>query len=210
MWNTDAPMSSGMIVAIVVVAVLVAVGAVAVQWSRRAFKRAGEDRSPELSTDAVALAAAVRVTSGALRGLPAPPWRVVYEIATERLTGAEHVLVGPPGAFAITTSLDPLPGEPDGDPEPVALAAAAMRRGGLDDALRRVRLASTGLVVVHWGGAEPDAPAAIPGMHGVTHVDGRRLHEWAATLTDEALGAAQVDLAWQAVVTSIGRPDPLA
>jgi hypothetical protein len=210
MWNTDAPMSTGMIVAIVVMAVLAATGAFAVQRSRRAFKRAGDDSPAESRTDAVALAAAVRLTSGALRALPTPPWRVVYEIGTERLTGAEHVVLGPPGAFAVTTSLDPLPGEPDDDPDPVALASAAMRRGGLDDALHRVRLSSAGLVVVHWGGAEPEAPPAVPGMHGVTHVDGRRLDEWAEGLVDEAFTPTQVDLGWQAVVTAIGRPDPLA
>jgi hypothetical protein len=199
-----------MIIAVVVVAVFAALAAIVVQWSRQAFKRAGEDRAPEPQTEKVALAAAVRLTSGALRALPAPPWRVVYEIGTDRLTGAEHVLIGPPGAFAMSTSLEPLPGAPDGDPDPAALASAAMRRGGLDDALRRVRLSSAGLVVVHWGGAAAGAQPDVPGMHGVTHVDGRRLGEWADALDGEALPAAQVDLAWQAVVTAIGRPDPLA
>ena len=210
MWNTDAPMSTGMIVAIVVMAVLAATGTLAVRSSRRAFKRAGDESPAELRTNAVALTAAIRLTSGALRALPTPPWRVVYEIGTERLTGAEHVVLGPPGAFAVTTSLDPLPGEPAHDPDPVALASAAMLRGGLDDALHRVRLSSAGLVVVHWGGADADAPPAVPGMHGVTHVDGRRLDEWAGTFAGATLTAAQVDLAWQAVVTAIGRPDPLA
>ena len=104
----------------------------------------------------------------------------------------------------------PLPDEPDADPDPVALASAAMLRGGLDDALHRVRLSSAGLVVLHWGGASTGAPPAVPGMHGVTHVDGRRLEEWAGTIAGATLTAAQVDLAWQAVVTAIGRPDPLA
>jgi hypothetical protein len=212
MWNTDAPMSSGMIIAVVVVAVFAALAGIAVQRARQAFKRAGDDRVAEQGVDAVALAAAVRLTSGALRGLPSPPWRIVYEIGAERLTGAEHVLIGPPGAFAVATSLDPLP-EPihgDDDPDPVALAAVAMRRGGLDDALHRVRLASAGLVLVHWGGAEADAPPAVAGLHGVTHVDGRRLAQWAAALAEGPLTATQVDLGWQAVVTAIGRPDPLA
>lgn len=201
-----------MVVAIVVIAVLGAVGAIAVQRSRRAFKLLTEPSAVVGSSDQAARNAAVRLTSGALRTLRSPPWRVVYEIGPERLTGVEHVLVGPPGAFAVTTTIDPLPAPPDdaAAPDPVALARAAMTRGGLDDALARVRMPSSGLVAVHWGGAAAGAPASVAGLHGVTHVDGRRLAEWIATLTADTLTAAQVDLAWQAVVITIGRPDPLA
>jgi hypothetical protein len=202
-----------MIAAIVVLAVLAAVGVVAVQRSRRAFKRLAEP-TPDVTpaSDPAARHAAVRLTSGALNTLGSPPWRVVYEVTPDRLTGIEHVLIGPPGAFALTTTIDALPTPPPADAaaDPVAVARAAMTRGGLDDALARVRLSSAGLVTVHWGGAGADAPAAVAGQHGVTHVDGRRLGEWVAGLDGAAWSAAQVDLAWQAVVTAIGRPDPLA
>jgi hypothetical protein len=44
----------------------------------------------------------------------------------------------------------------------------------------------------------------------MTAVNGRSLQEWADSLKQQALTPAQVDLAWQTVLTSIGRPDPLA
>ena len=43
-----------------------------------------------------------------------------------------------------------------------------------------------------------------------TAVDGRQLQTWVETASDRNLTPAQVDLAWQTVVTAIGRPDPLA
>jgi hypothetical protein len=50
-------------------------------------------------------------------------------------------------------------------------------------------------------------------MPGVTVVDGRRLGDWAEAASvrrdGPPLTPAQVDLAWQTVVTAIGRPDPL-
>jgi hypothetical protein len=53
------------------------------------------------------------------------------------------------------------------------------------------------------------AGATVDVLPGLTAVDGRSLDAWAsgrpATLTQ-----AQVDLAWQTVLTAIGRPDPLA
>jgi hypothetical protein len=51
-------------------------------------------------------------------------------------------------------------------------------------------------------------------MPGASAVDGRHVRDWAdraATERDgQPLSPAQVDLAWQTVVTAIGRPDPLA
>lgn len=200
-----------MIATIVVLAVLAIVGAIAVQRSRQAFKRLAEATpSATGASDAAALTAAVRLTSGALRTLGVPPWRVVYEIGPERLSGVEHVLIGPPGAFGLATTIDPLPEprDPTVADDPVALARSAMTRGGLDDALAKVGLSSAGLVVVHWGAPEGASPV-VPGLRGVFHVDGRRLADWASGL-DAVWSPTQVDLAWQAVVTSIGRPDPLA
>lgn len=199
-----------MITAIVVVAALAAVGTYAIRRSRQAFKQASEARPPDHQTELAARSAAVRLTSAALRTLPSPPWRVVYEIGAERLTGAEHVLIGPAGAFAVTTTIDPLPHATDQAPDPVAIARAAMTRGGLDDALVAVRLASHGLLAVHWGGADDDSSPTVAGAHGVTHVDGRRLAAWLLSLDQHALLPSQIDLAWQAVVVGIGRPDPLA
>ena len=69
--------------------------------------------------------------------------------------------------------------------------------------------ASDRLVMVHWG-VNDSAEIKVDLMPGVTAVDGRSLAGWAATAGAEALTPAQVDLAWQTVVTSIGRPDPLA
>ncbi|HWL44846.1 MAG TPA: hypothetical protein VNQ73_18025 [Ilumatobacter sp.] len=204
-------MGTGVIVTALVLIALAGGGAVAVQRSRRAFKLAGSDRdpTPDPRAEAAARNAAVRLTSGALRELPVPMWRVVYEIGAGRLTGTEHVLVGPPGVFAVTTTIDPLPGEAAGDPDPVAVARAAMTRGGLDDALAAVQMSSTGLLAVHWGGAPAGSAPTCAGVHGVTHVDGRRLAAWATSLSEATLTPAQVDLAWQTVVRSIGRPDPL-
>lgn len=208
MWNT-ARVSGGVIAATVVVVIVVAgLGAIAVQRSRRAFKQAADPRVPDHRADAAARAAAVRLTSTALQALPAPPWRVVHEIAPERLTGAEHVLIGPAGAFAVVTTLEPLPDRPTGEPDAVEVGAAAVTRGGLDDVLTTVELGPCELLYVHWGpGTGTDA--SVPGVHGVVHADGRHLAAWAAGLPDETLTASQVGLAWQAVARSIGRPDPL-
>ena len=41
-------------------------------------------------------------------------------------------------------------------------------------------------------------------------LDGRAIGTWVDSLPDDALTPAQVDLAWQTVLTSIGRPHPLA
>jgi hypothetical protein len=113
--------------------------------------------------------------------------------------------------FGVRTSIDPLP-EPSGkaaDATEVALASIAL--GDLDDALRRCAMSSAGLVWVHWGVNPPeqDGPS-IDLMFGVTAVDGRSIAEWASSLTTDRWTQSQVDLAWQTVVTSIGRPDPLA
>jgi hypothetical protein len=111
--------------------------------------------------------------------------------------------------FAVQTSMDPLPEGAVPEPDPHALARAAIMRGDLDDALRRCAMRSDGLVEVHWGAPRHGATSSIAVIPGVTAVDGRRLGEWAASLP-ETLTSSQVDLAWQTVTTVIGRPDPLA
>lgn len=168
--------------------------------------------------DEPVVAPGVRLTSNALRELPTPPWRIVYEIAEDKLGGPGHVLLGPPGVFAVVTSMDPMPAGPDPTPDPHVVAAAAIARGGLDDALRRCAMTSDQLLTVHWGAALADgAPVAVPTAPGALAVDGRSLRVWAeqalAELEDDPgrspLPQARVDLAWQTVTTSIGRPDPL-
>jgi len=166
----------------------------------------------ETTIDEAALAMpAVRLTSGALRKLPSPEWRVVHEIAPDRLDGVQHVLIGPPGIYAVTTSMDPLPSAPQADaaPDATQVAAAAIARGGLDDALRRCAMSSDQMVVVHWGVDPAESPVSVVTLPGVTAVDGRRLSDWTAGLPT-VLTPSQVDLAWQTVAVAIGRPDPLA
>lgn len=172
-------------------------------------------------TDEPIVAPSARLTSNALRELPSPSWRVAYEIAEEKLGGIGHVLVGPAGIFAVQTSMEPLPAPPPAasadHPEPHAVAAAAIARGGLDDALRRCAMTSDRLLTVHWGAPIDGAPIAIDTVPGATAVQGRSVAEWAVLVTAEVvadparspLSPAQVDLAWQTVTIAIGRPDPL-
>ena len=197
-------MGPGIIIPVLLLVVIVPVVFV---WARRQFKEPG-NVAGELAT-----APAARLTSNALRTLQSPPWRVVYEIAPERMSGVEHVLIGPGGIFAIETSMDPMPA-PIADPDPHAVAAAAIVRGGLDDALRRCAMTSDRLVRIHWGANDSGSPVSVELLPGVTVVDGRRVGEWADAASvgrdGPSLSPAQVDLAWQTAVTAIGRPDPFA
>lgn len=195
-------MGPGIVIPVVIVAVVVPT---VFTWARRRFKE-----NPK-SDETPPTAPAMRLTSNALRSLPSPPWRVVYEIGPDRLGGIEHVLIGAPGIFAVVTSMDPMPAAPANDTtDPHLVAQAAIRRGALDDALRRCKMASDRLVTVHWGVAESPTAVDIETVAGATAVDGRRITEWIETLTTANLTQAQIDLAWQTVVTAIGRPDPLA
>lgn len=197
-------MGPGIIIPVLLVAVIVPLAFV---WARRRFKE------PGAIADELPTAPAARLTSNALRALESPPWRVVYEIGHERMDGVEHVLIGPAGIFAVVTSMDPMP-RPIADPDPHAVAAAAIKRGGLDDALRRCAMTSDRLITIHWGANEAAAPISVESLPGSTAVDGRRVRDWAdaavAGRDGPPLSPAQVDLAWQTVLTAIGRPDPLA
>jgi hypothetical protein len=196
-------MGPGIIIPVLIVAIVVPVAFV---WARRRFKEPGA-ADGELSS-----APAARLTSNALRTLESPPWRIVYEMGHERMGGVEHVLIGPAGIFAVTTSMDPMPTSA-AEPDPHAVAAAAILRGALDDALRRCAMTSDRLLSIYWGVNEPEAPASVEVLPGATAVDGRRVGTWAdgavAGRDGPPLSPAQVDLAWQTVVTAIGRPDPL-
>ncbi len=188
---------------IIIPVVLVAVLApVAFTWAKKHFKdNAGV-------VDDVLVAPSDRLTSNALRELESPPWRVVYEVAHDKLNGIGHVVIGPAGVFALRTTMDPLPHGPTEEVDPRAVADAAIARGGVDDALRRCAMSSDRLVMVHWGPNE-SAEIAVDLMPGVTAVDGRAISMWAVGRNSEVLTASQVDLAWQTIVTAIGRPDPL-
>jgi hypothetical protein len=194
-------MGPEIIVPIVVLAVVVPV---VLTWAKRNLKDAATGGAGSLEA---VRTPSERLTSSALRELPSPPWRVVYEIAEDKLGGVEHVLIGPSGVYALQTSIDPLPAEPT--PDAGAVAADAIRRGSLDDALRRCGLGSDRLLRVHWGSADDDR-VAVEIHAGTIAVNGRRISDWAATAGDERLSPAQVELAWQTVTTAIGRPDPLA
>ena len=193
-------MGLDIIIPLVVIAI---VAPAAFWWAKKALK----DNVGSVDDDVI-VAPSDRLTSNALRGLENPPWRVIYEVAPHRLNGVGHVLIGPPGVFALRTTMDPLPACPTADPEPRAIAEAAIGRGGVDDALRRCAMSSDRLVMVHWGVNE-GSEIAVDVLPGVTAVDGRALAAWADGVGERVLTPAQVDLAWQTVVTAIGRPDPL-
>ena len=199
-------MGPGIIIPLVIVAIVVPV---AFTWAKKTFKDGG------LADDPDAVAPAVRLTSDALRDLPTPEWRVVYEIGADKLGGVEHVVIGPPGVFAVQTTMDPPPtraetdAQSHGRPDAQAVARVAILRGDLDDALRRCAMSSDQLVRVHWGAPVDESPPSTELFPGLTAVDGRRLAEWVDGLSPR-LSSSQVDLAWQSVTTAIGRPDPLA
>lgn len=193
-------MGPEIIIPVVLLAIVIPAG---FTWAKRNLRDPAKDGSAV--GEAVAPPSG-RLTSAALRELPAPPWRVIYEIADDKLGGVEHVLIGPPGIFAMQTSMEPTPTAPAADASPADVARSAIARGDLDDALRRCALSSNQLVWVHWGVG--DGPMSTEVLPLTTAVDGRRIAEWASSLP-ETLSAAQIDLAWQTVTTAIGRPDPL-
>lgn len=194
-------MGLDIIIPVIVVAVLVPTAFI---WAKKNLK---DGAALDISDDVVP--PSDRLTSNALRELSSPPWHVVYEIAPDKLGGVGHVLIGPPGVFAMRTTMDSLPAEPIPEAAASAIAEAAITRGGVDDALRRCSMSSDQLVIVHWGINET-GETDVGLMPGVIGVDGRALATWAAKAGAEVLSPAQVDLAWQTIVTSIGRPDPLA
>jgi hypothetical protein len=203
-------MGAGIIIPVILIAVFVPA---AFTMAKRYLKDGAA-----IGADEPIVAPSARLTSNAVRELPTPTWRVVYEISEEKLGGPSHVLIGPAGIFAVQTSMEPLPARPEGPPDSHAVAAAAIARGGLDDALRRCAMTSGHLLTVHWGASEDGAPTAVEPFPGAIAVDGRSLSRWgertladiAADPTREPLSQARVDLAWQTVTTAIGRPDPLA
>jgi hypothetical protein len=189
----------GIIIPIVAVVILVPAGLILFKRYLNSIKPDAESATPS----------GARLTAAALHRLPSPPFRVVYEVAHDSLGGIDHVLIGPAGILAITTSLSTMPAPTTERPTPETIARGAIARGDLDDLLRRCALESTGHVTVHWGRADDTDAAVVEIAHGSIAVSGHRIDDWFESLPATGLSPAQVDLAWQTVVTGIGRPDPL-
>jgi hypothetical protein len=189
----------GIIIPLIAVAILVPAGLVVFRRYLNSIKPDSESGAPS----------GARLTAAALHRLPAPPWRVVYEVASDSLMGIDHVLIGPAGILAITTSLSTMPAPSTDRPSPETVAKGAIARGDLDDLLRRCALESTGHVTVHWGRVDDADAVVVEIAHGSIAVSGHRIDDWFESLPTTGLSPAQVDLAWQTVVTGIGRPDPL-
>ena len=188
------------IVPIVVVVVVVVAGFIV-------FRRYLDSIKPDAES---AVPSGARLTAAALHRLPTPPWRIVYEIANDSLGGIDHVLIGPAGIFAITTSLESMPSPSTEEPSPQTVAVGAIARGDLDDVLRRCAMESTGHVTIHWGRGDDTDAVVVDIAHGSIAVSGHRIDDWFDSLETTGLSPAQTDLAWQTVVTGIGRPDPLS
>lgn len=149
-----------------------------------------------------------RLTSERLHTLGSP-WRIVFEIGDDRLGGVDHVAIGPAGVIAISTLMIDRPDRVS-DPDPQQIALAAMTRGPVDELVNRVGMSCNTLAKVYWGAPQPGLPAALENGLATIAVEGQRLEEWLLALPAGPLTASQIDLAWQAVLTGIGRPDPFA
>jgi hypothetical protein len=154
-----------------------------------------------------------RLTSEALRRLPQPPWRIVIEIAPTSLEGVDHVAIGPGGVVSIFTVVADRPTiDVERDPftiGPGSLASRSIARSVVGAAIDHVGVAALTPVTVYWGAPHPELPAARRRSDGAIDVEGQRLTEWLTSGPTDVLSPAQVDACWQAIVTAIGRPDPL-
>ncbi len=150
----------------------------------------------------------VRLTAETLRRLPYPPWRVVYEIRSSQLEGADHVVVGPCGVIALTTVVAdrPAPGRPR---ESAMVASSNLVRAAVDEHTEPAGVRCDRVVKVYWGTPQPETPAGQDGMNGTIDVEGQRLEAWLESLPTGAVSPEQIEAAWRAVVSGIGRPDPL-
>lgn len=154
-----------------------------------------------------------RLTAEELHRAPSPPWRTVYEIGGA-LGDIDHVIVGPPGAIAITTLVADRP-----DParllssrtDAQLVSEAAITRGPIDELLRTIGASCSRSATVYWG-RPTQRPAADDLVHGSQLVEGQRIDEWMATLIEQTptpLDQSRIDTVWRTIVTGIGRPDPL-
>lgn len=197
-------MSVGILVPLIVLPILL-VGAYV--WYRRSIAGMRPDEARSVS--------GVRLTAEALHRAPAPPWRVVYEIAGA-LGDVDHVIVGPAGVVAITTVVADRPDPAqlrDASGEAMLVSEAAIVRGPLDELLRAAAASCDRWARVHWGTPDPGRPAADDLVHGSVLVEGQRIDEWLAAMVADAtepLDAPRIDAIWRTVVVGIGRPDPLS
>lgn len=198
MRSLDVVNASIVIPTIVIVALIVG----ASWWYRRAMHRMKPDR-------AVRSVNGARLTSERLGRLPTPPWRFVFEVPGDQLGGVDHVVIGPSGIIAVTTLMLDRPSATD-LPDAQQLAANALQRAPVDELVNCVGLRCETLAKVYFGQPQPDLPVAHDMKNGTRAVEGQRLTEWLLTLPPGPLTPAQIDLAWQSVLTGIGRPDPLA
>lgn len=198
-------MGPGIVIPLVLIPLLL-VGAFT--WYRRSIAAMGpSDAKPVSGT---------RLTAESLHRLDSAPWRVVYEIGGA-LGGVDHVVIGPPGVIAITTIVADRP-----DPDRLLAAAgaaqltaeAAVERGPVDELARPSGVPCRLSGRVFWGTADPNRPAFDDVAHGNHLVEGQRLAAWLDTLDhpsnlEPRLTQSEIDLAWQAIVMGIGRPDPI-
>ncbi|HSL74443.1 MAG TPA: hypothetical protein VK853_08245 [Ilumatobacteraceae bacterium] len=197
-------MDLAFVIPLVVLAVVLITGWL---WYRRSLAALRPDDTRPVS--------GVRLTAEALHRHDHAPWRVVYEIGGA-LGGVDHVLVGPPGLVAISTVVADRPRPQtllDASGEARLVADAAVARGPVDEIARPSGVPCRRWARVFWGSPDTRRPAHEAVVQGFDLVEGQRLGDWLVTLAAEAaepLDPHQVDRAWQAVVTGIGRPDPLA
>lgn len=190
----------GIVIPVVLIAVVVPL---VLLWARRKAKELQQGVEP-------APVAGARVTSAALHSARPDAWRTVLEIADGTLGDLDQVIIGPPGVFAVTTSMTPMPAAGSVDPTDAATTArVAIARGRVDDVLRPYRMESVALVTIHWD-KPGERAASVETAYGAVAVDGHQLAEWWGSLDGDDLSPAQVDLAWSAVTKAVGRPDPLA
>ncbi len=196
-------MSSGIIIPLVVLPILV-IGVLL--WYRRSIAAMAPAESKPVS--------GVRLTAEALHRLPSPPWRVVYEIGGG-LGEIDHVVVGPPGVLAITTSVADRP-EPrrvlESRGEARLVSEAAIARGPVDELLRATAASCDRSATVFWGPPNARRPPADDVVHGYQLVEGQRIEHWLdalAAASASPLDPARIDEIWSTIVTGIGRPNPL-
>ena len=196
--------SLGIVIPLVVLPVVL-IGAYV--WYRRSMTALQPDEAKPVS--------GVRLTAEALHRLDSPPWRIVYEIGGA-LGGVDHVIIGPPGVIAITTIVADRPKAERllaAAGEAQLTAEAAIERGPADELVRPAGVTCRLSARVFWGASDPDRPAFEEVAHGNHLVEGQRLTDWLTALDGPAaeppLTQPQIDLAWQAIVMGIGRPDPI-
>jgi hypothetical protein len=181
-------------------------------WYRRSIAA----MRPDESTPAVS---GVRLTAEHLHRLADANspirWRVVYEV-DGALGGVDHVVIGPVGVVAIITSTmdrPPLDRVRALGGEAPLVNGAANARHAVDELLRPLGASCSVAAWVYWGTPDPHRPAGEIWVPGRAAVEGQRLDEWLVQWSageSATLPAGAVDELWRAVVTGIGRPDPVA